>query len=143
MTYTSWRPRNETAEDLEHEAAAGKIIQELTGFEILKLSENQYSIDWCFCKNRRVVGYAEFKNRSRRIDPFLLSLSKWRHGTSLALEAKVPFMVFVRWPDGLFLYKWKNDYTPRLEVLGSARGQNGDKEPCALIPIKFFKRIAD
>lgn len=140
----SWRPRNETSADLEFEDAAARVLEAKWNMQAVKLSEGLYNLDWAFFRDDALSAWGEFKRRSKRFpEGLLLSAAKWEHGCRLATMYRVPFIVVVQWPDGLY---WMATYGDRhLQVVrgGSNRGQNGDKEPCVIIPDTEFKRIAD
>ena len=141
--YPGWRPRNETPEDLRHEAETAGILASQYGITAQKLSENQYSFDWALCKGDELLAFAEFKQRKTKYDTLLLSCSKWERGMRYAQEFKKPFVLFVRWPDGLWSFKATDDFVPEVKLGGNNRGQNGDIEPCVHIPVGLFNKIAD
>ena len=136
-----WRPRNETDADLARERAAGDIIASAWGVTTTKLSEALYGLDWAFFRQDDLVGWGEYKHRSKRYDTLLLSAAKWMSGKFYAEQSGKPFILFVEWPDGLH---WL-DTTPIKPVIrlgGNHRGQNGDLEPVVHIPTDAFKKFA-
>lgn len=144
VVYPKWRPRNETSDDLDREREAAGQVQRVRGVEVVKLSEGLYGIDWALVEGGgRLVAWGEFKARKRRYDTLLLSAAKWEHGCRLAREFGVPFVVFVRWEDGLFCYPTNGFHTYRPEIGGNNRGQNGDIEPCVHLPTAAFKRLPE
>jgi hypothetical protein len=138
-----WRPRNETPEDLRHEAETAEILLAKYGITAQKLSETQYCFDWTLSKDDQVIALAEFKQRKTKYDTLLLSAAKYEAGMRFSKTLKKPFVLFVRWPDGLFSYKFTDDFVPEVKMGGNSRGQNGDIEPCVFIPVDLFNRIAD
>ena len=141
--YPTWRPRNETPEDLRHEAETAEILLAKYGITAQKLSETQYCFDWTLSKDDQVIALAEFKQRKTKYDTLLLSAAKYEAGMRYSKALKKPFVLFVRWPDGLFSYKFTDDFVPDVKMGGNSRGQNGDIEPCVFIPIDLFIKIAD
>jgi hypothetical protein len=140
---STWRPRNETPEDLRHEAETAEILLAKYGITAHKLSETQYCFDWTLSKDDQVIALAEFKQRKTKYDTLLLSAAKFEAGMRYSDRLKKPFVLFVRWPDGLFSYKFTDDFVPEVKMGGNSRGQNGDIEPCVFIPVDLFIRIAD
>ena len=141
--YPGWRPRNETPEDLRHEAETAEILLAKYGITAQKLSETQYCFDWTLSKDDQVIALAEFKQRKIKYDTLLLSAAKYEAGMRYSERLKKPFVLFVRWPDGLFSFKFTDDFVPEVKMGGNSRGQNGDIEPCVFIPIDLFIKIAD
>lgn len=141
--YPGWRPRNETAEDLRHEAAVARIIASMYGITVHKLSETLYGFDWVLHKDDEVLAFAEFKQRKTKYDTLLLSAAKYEVGLRYAERLNKPFVLFVKWPDGLYSFKFHGDFVPEVKLGGNSRGQNGDIEPCVHIPVGLFNKIAD
>lgn len=142
----AFRPRNETTEDLAHEAIAKSRIELERNVQIIKLSPVLYRVDWAlFNHNDTLRGFAEYKFRSRRYDTLMLGARKWQTGCDMADFYDVPFYLFVDWPEGLYWYRWHpEDERPNFKVKldGSSRGQNGDIEPCVHIPTDLFKLVS-
>ena len=138
-----WRPKNETAADLAAELDAAKIISERWKVEVTKLSPVLYGVDWCLSRDGQVRAFAEFKVRDKRYDTLLLSFAKVHRGLNLAGMGSVRFVVFVRWPDGLYWVDDLNIDPSRLRIGGNSRGQNGDVEPCVHIDSDAFRKISD
>lgn len=143
MTYPQWRPRNETPEDLRHEAEAAGVLQSKFDITVQKLSETLYGFDWALCKDDELLAFAEFKQRKTKYDTLLLSAAKFEHGTRFAKRFGKPFVLFVRWPDGLHSLKVEDEFVPEIKLGGNNRGQNGDVEPCVFIPVELFSKISD
>lgn len=141
--YPKWRPRNETPEDLRHEAEVAGILESKYGISVHKLSETQYCFDWALHKDDELLAFAEFKQRKTKYDTLLLSAAKWESGIRYSERFKKPFVLFVRWPDGLYSFKLHDDFVPEVKLGGNARGQNGDIEPCVHIPVGLFNKISD
>mgnify|MGYP006275113101 CR=1 FL=1 len=137
----NWRPHNETQQDLDNETAAAKAIEAVWGCKILKLSPTLYNVDWAFFRDSELMGFGEFKRRSTKTDPVILSYAKFLRGTHLARSAGTVFILVIQFPDGRWYCTIKEDDTFPIMLDGSRRGQNGDMEPCVHIPLNRFKKL--
>lgn len=137
----SWRPKNETEADLANESAAAAELSSRWGVKVVKLSPFLYTVDWTLVREERVIGFAEFKFRTKKHPKTLLSAAKYWKMQELAKDSGVPVFLIVRWPDDLWAFKIDatQRWVPKLG--GSPRGQNGDMEPVVYIPTKKFKRV--
>lgn len=137
-----WRPYNETEQDLQNEAAVAEILSKKWGCDVHKLSEKIYPVDWVFSRDMVVVAYGEYKKRSKKYDTTLLSVSKYYRMIDLMNMAKVPVLLIIEWPDGIYYldFSWE-DMNLKAFIGGSSRGQNGDIEPIVYIPSKKFSKI--
>jgi len=141
---SNWRPRNETSEDLQHEAEASKAIANRFGYTVTKLSEALYHIDWAISKDGEIRAFGEFKKRKNSIHAYpdlLLSAAKWKIGWDYAELIGVPFIMFVEWQEGLFYLKAERSCPIRYSVGGNSRGQNGDLEPLVHLKIADFIKV--
>jgi hypothetical protein len=136
----TWRPRNESAEDLRAETAAKAIIERAWKCDILKLGEYLYGVDWSLSRDDWVMAFGEFKKRSRLYDTVILSAAKYEHGMRLGALYLVPFFFFVE-IDGVLRYCDLRGQILPAKVGGNARKQNGDIEPCVFIPVNLFRII--
>lgn len=136
------RPRYETQGDLDNEMNVEGLLADMWGCEIRKLPV-RYTVDWAVIRNDRLKAYAEFKQRrhpSTKYMTFMLSHLKWCEGRKLADEAGVPFLVIVRFEDGLFYHQAKS--ACEIGWGGRAdRGDSQDMETVVYIPCSQFKRI--
>lgn len=138
-----WRPYNETEQDLQNEAAVAEMLSKRWSCDVHKLSEKIYPVDWVFSRDKVVIAYGEYKKRSKKYNTTLLSASKYYRMIELFKMAKVPVLLIVEWPEGVY-YLDLSENTTNLRgfIGGSSRGQNGDIEPVVYIPNeKFFKVI--
>lgn len=137
-----WRPYNETEQDLQNEAAVAEILSKKWGCDIHKLSEKIYPVDWVFSRDKIVVAYGEYKKRAKKYDTTLLSVSKYYRMIDLLNMAKVPVLLIIEWPDGIYYLdlSWE-DMDLKAFIGGSSRGQNGDIEPIVYIPNEKFSKI--
>lgn len=135
----AWRPRNESAADLERENAAKLVIERAWRVTGVKLSETLYGVDWAFGRGGHLQAWGEFKARKQRYPTLLLSYAKWSKGMELWRWSGAPFVLFIEWPDGLWYVR--NPKPTRIEFGGNSRGQNGDIEPVVHIPVDAFVRL--
>lgn len=137
----TWRPHNETAEDLAREEAAANTLAEVWDVEVTKLSDMLYGMDWVFSRNKNVVAFGEFKFRSKKFDTLLLSYAKYMRMVHLHKMTDLPVMLVVSWPDGLWYWDAANERIDKIVLGGNSRGQNGDIEPVVHIPTVDFRKI--
>lgn len=140
----TWRPRNETEEDLKNETEAAHKVANRFNCVVTKLSEALYHVDWVLSNpdgSIRAVGeYKRRKNPIAQYPTLLLSAAKWKAGMDWAEMFGVPFILFVEWDDGLFYLKAERSSVMRMSVGGNARGQNGDCEPLVHLNTSDFVR---
>lgn len=143
------RPRYETHGDLENEQAVATAFCDRFGLRGVKLSESLYGIDWAFFKNTTLRAYGEVKcrtNPSALYPTYMLSAAKWSKGRTLALNAGVPFIVIVRFTDGIFYFTAKAGDPMPLEVKLGGRADRGDRfdqEPVIHIPMTKFTALRE
>jgi len=137
----AWRPRNESESDLARERAAALRVEAAWRVEHVKLSEQLYGLDWAFFRDGQLVGWGEYKFRTRRYDTLLLSAAKWISGVWHAQSSGQPFILFVEWPDGLHWLDASKTPAMDFRLSGNNRGQNGDREPCVHIDTRLFKKL--
>jgi hypothetical protein len=133
--------RNETAQDLEREETARRLIEQYRDKRVIKLSETHYQIDWAVLDpDGSLCCYAEYKFRTRKYPSTLLSAAKYAQGLFLAQPVGVPFRLFVEWPWGVH---WV-DMPPGLSAcLGGRndRNQSADIEPVVHIDSALFRPL--
>ena len=138
-----WRPRNETAEDLQREEAAAKTLSEVWNVEVVKLSDALYGVDWAFGRDNKVVAFGEFKARSKKYDTLLLSFAKYTKLHNLHKVTALPVLLIVQWPDGLWYWNMTDDPPKSISLGGNSRGQNGDIEPVVYINVSEFTQVSN
>jgi len=105
-----------------------------------------YYIDWVFLRNQKPVAIAEVKCRTNPREQYptlMLSLAKWMHGKQLAKELAVPFLVVIKWTDGIFWHE-VTDKSLISHGFGGRTDRNDDQdvEPVVYIPINLFRKIS-
>ena len=139
----TWRPRNETPEDLQREEAVAKTLSEAWNVEVVKLSDTLYGIDWAFSRDKKIVAFGEFKTRSKKFNTLLLSLAKYIKLYNLHKFSGLPVLLIIQWPDGLWYWEM-TDFPPKsISLGGNSRGQNGDTEPVVYIDVSEFKQVSN
>lgn len=137
-----WRPRNETEQDLQNEAAVAKFLSDKWECDVHKLSENLYPVDWAFSREGTVVAYGEFKKRSKKFDTALLSAAKYYRMLDLARMTKLSVLLIIEWPKELcYIDLYKEPLDLQVYIGGNSRGQNGDIEPVVYIPCDKFVQV--
>ena len=89
----------------------------------------------------RLAALVEIKTRRNAKDKYptyMLSAAKWRSGLSVSADLGVPFLLFVRFTDGLFTTKLKESY-PVQRGGRWDRGDTKDVEDCVFIPMVDFR----
>jgi hypothetical protein len=139
----SFRPENETQEDLAAERAAADILCRAWDAEVCKLSPMLYKVDWVFYRQGKVKAFAEFKRRNRKMDTLLLSAAKYIQLLELNRMTGIMSMLVVQWPDGLWYHEVQSPAVLPLDLRmgGNSRGQNGDYEPVIYIPVSEFIEV--
>jgi len=140
---TSGRKLYESSGDLEEERQVAALLSKNRDlvFHKLKLA---YKIDWIVFKDGKINSIAEIKRRRvnrLQYDTLMLSLDKWMSGKAMSLEMNVPFILFIKWNDGLFWHKAET--CPVTYGFGGRKDRNDpqDMEPMVFIPVTEFKEI--
>jgi hypothetical protein len=139
----TWRPHNETSEDLKREEAAANALSDMWQADVTKLSEALYGIDWVFSRHKEVVAFGEFKYRAKKYDTLILGLGKYMKMSEIHKMTGLPVILVVLWPDGLWYWDIAKHPIDKIEMGGNSRGQNGDIEPVVHIPIKAFVQVSN
>ena len=138
------RPIYESHEDRANESQVASRIALIKNCEFKKLPMSYY-IDWVFLRAGKPVAIAEVKcrkNPSNQYPTLMLSLAKWMHGKQLANELSVPFLVVVRWEDGIFLHLVGENSNVSHGFGGRTdRNDDSDVEPVVYIPVNQFKKV--
>jgi len=141
----TWRPRNESAGDVEREALILDAFCDAMSYaRWIKLSESLYEIDAaCFDSLDALMAWAEAKSRTKLYDHVLLSAAKALQLYRLHLATHVPAWFVIHVPGhGVMVHRIRAPHDYRIALAGNDRGQNGDKEPCIFIDHSAFSIIA-
>lgn len=137
------RPIYESPADLQNEKDVVEKLTQSWGIIFHKLPMS-YHIDWLMVKDGNPRGFAELKcrrNDRQKYPTFMISLAKWMRGKELAHELSIPFIIIVRWNDGIFFHKAGT--SPVTFGFGgrSDRGDSQDVEPVVYIGTEHFQKI--
>lgn len=140
------RPKYETGATLDEERKIGGQIAAVAGCDMFKLPLS-YQVDFIFLKDKRPTAFVEIKDRQKyardKIDAlggYMLSLQKWLRARSLCEPTGIPFLIGVRFADGVYVATIK-DWDSYIIRMGGRRdrGDWQDVEPMAMIPVSEFK----
>ena len=107
-----------------------------------------YHIDWIALRNNEPLAFVEIKHREKlefgRFTTYMISLNKWLKAKELSKEVNVPFILVVKFMDGIYYGKYTSDM-----ILDNKYGFNGrydrgdtqDVEPMVYIPLSIFKKL--
>lgn len=139
---TDMRPMYESREDLANEHQVAKFLSNKWKCKFNKLPIS-YHVDWIVIRDapQAIVELKCRKNDSRKYPTLLLSLNKWMRGKELSKELGIPFIVVVKWDNGIFFHtggsaKVEYGFGGRTD-----REDSQDVEPVVLIPVSAFKEI--
>lgn len=137
------RPIYESQFDRNNEQDVADILSKTWEAEIKKLPMS-YNVDWIMLRNGEIKAFAELKVRKNYKDKYptlLLSFNKWRHGIDMGKTVGVPFIIIVKWNEGIFWHTaGKSSVT--FGVGGRRdRGDPYDIEPVVYIPTSAFTKV--
>ena len=143
------RPIYETPETLKNEREVADFLEEVWGCTFYKM-KIAYGLDFVVMKDDKIVCVAEIKCRnytSEQLDKWgglILSASKAHRAIEWTIAHKVPLLLAISLIDGLFV-AWVDDWSDfEVKIKGrSDRGDWQDMEPCCLIPMSKFTKVAD
>lgn len=103
-----------------------------------------HAVNGKFVKDGKVQAIAEIKvrgNASYKYPTLMLSSAKYKKGLDWAHKENAPFILVIKFTDGLFMAKVGTGYD---ESIGGRTDRNdpSDVERCVYIPIASFKQIA-
>ena len=137
------RPRYESSFDLSNEKEVSNQLSVNWNCSFHKLPISYY-VDWMLIKNNKSVAFAELKTRKnlrQQYPTLLLSLAKWIHGNDLSKATSLPFLIIVKWTDGLFWIDSKNAKV-NFGIGGRTdRNDSQDIEPVVFIDVNNFKKV--
>lgn len=146
-------PRYETDQDRQREKVLITEAADLWGCDFRKLNSYKYAVDFVLHRGKEIKGFVEVKvrtgNRHDRFPTYILNLSKWIAGRRLAKETGKPFIVLVRFQDGVWFCK-ASDLVDDLPVhIGGGTPPSRkhlpedelDQEPVVHIPMTRFQRL--
>ena len=137
------RPMYESSKDLANEKEVAGLLSARHGYVFHKL-KIAYHVDWLVMDEGKPKYVAEIKrrfNQSIKYPTLMISLHKWMKGKEMAREMRIPFVLIIRWDEGVFWYK---EGTSKVTYgFGGRydREDSQDQEPMVFIQVDKFKRI--
>jgi hypothetical protein len=133
----------ETPETIKKERDIADILEKSWGCKLYKM-HFKLSVDFAICTDC-IKGWVEVKTRtisSKHNDKYMISLHKIKSCRDLAKETKLPFILVVKFTDGIYYYK-DNGEDHLLKIGGRVITQRDaqDIEPCYYIDMNLFKKL--
>jgi hypothetical protein len=148
------RPIYETDTDLRAEAAVAAAFEERFSMRLKKLPRSYYVDYMAFDFSAKAenpppnngCAWIEVKCRSHDMgtyDTFFISALKWSHGTALARNTGLPFIIVVGFTNCVAWYQ----YDPKAKLAYAwggrqDRADSADEEPMVHIPVSGFVVLA-
>jgi len=137
------RPIYETPQDKMREQEVQSYIMDTLDCDFVQ-TDKLGNIDGFICyKDGKPAAAVEIKTRKNASDKYptyMLSANKWRNGLAIAEQYAIPFVLIVRFTDGVFAITLGKSYS-----LGQGgrydRGDSKDIEECIYIPMEKFHKI--
>jgi hypothetical protein len=135
------RPTYESADNVSQELSVASTFCDVFGCKYEQYPP-KYPLNGKFMVGDKTVAVAEIKqrrNKSTAYPTLMVSAAKCAKGREWAHKENAPFVLLVKFTDGLFMTKVAKKYD---EAIGGRRdrGDSEDMERCAYIPISsFFK----
>lgn len=137
------RPIYETDQDRANEQSVGKYIESVWDCTFVKSDYLTFYDGYLNDPKGLVRAYVEIKTRSNastKYPTYMLSAAKWQQAVSWSEKTNKPFLLFVKFTDGVFGVKLKKKY--KIELGGRHdRGDSADVEKCVFIPMEDFRKI--
>jgi hypothetical protein len=135
------RPQYERDSDLAAEAEVIAAIEDRWSCRAIKLPKS-YRLDFALTKGEQVRAWAEIKCRGRRYPTYMLSLHKALAGLEMARATGCPFLLVVRYPDGIVYARMQEEMAQSCGIGGRKdRGDWQDIEPVVHIPMDHFRGL--
>jgi len=132
----------ETEEDRKNQEEVLKHVQNAWNCQYVKTAHLS-SVDGFLCANNQILALVEVKTRKNASDKYptyMLSANKWRKALELSDQHKVPFMLVVKFTNGVYAAKLKREY-PTHHGGRYDRNDAMDVEECVYIPMKEFRQV--
>jgi hypothetical protein len=135
------RPTYETARDVDNERAVAEVIERRLRLTARKLPRH-YELDYVLTDGDEVRGFAEIKCRTNALEQYptyIISGHKWEYGLRWEALAHAPFVIVVRFTDGIYYCRPRYVQGHRVMLGGRRdRGDEQDIEPVVHIPVGEF-----
>jgi hypothetical protein len=141
------RPLYETQLDLDKESIVQSVLEKQWRCKLKKLPI-AYHVDWIALRNNQPLAFVEIKHREKlefnKYPTYMISLNKWMKAKELAKEVNVPFILVVKFMDGIYYGKYTTDMIIENKYGFNGRYDRGDAqdvEPMVYIPLSIFKKL--
>ena len=137
------RPIYETANDRQREDEVRQYLVEKYKCNYKKTAVLSGVDGYLYYPDDRLAAVVEIKCRNNAHDKYptyMISASKWRNAQVLAKDDGIPFILVVRFTDGVYAIKGNKDH-PTAKGGRYDRGDAQDVEECMYIPLEQFKKI--
>ena len=134
----------ETKEHLKAERKSADIIEGKWSCLLKKLSY-KLIVDFAVVRNDIICGWIEIKNRNitfNHSNKYMISMHKINQARDLSDKTDLPFILVVKFTDGIYFYKDKRE-KHELKWGGRFATQRDeqDLEPCYYIDTKLFREL--
>lgn len=145
------RPMYETPEDrAAQRATILRVEAAWPGMVALEFGEPEKKparIDYLLTNGARRHSWAEIKTRTTPHDEYptyMISLAKIQDGLTLSEMQFCPFLLIVRFTDGIYWISITNETEYTVKLGGRRdRGDAKDEEDCAFIDMKLFTKLKE
>jgi hypothetical protein len=136
------RPAYEKAADVARELETAAYF-----CEVFECKYEQYPprhpVNGKLTQKDKTIAVVEIKtrnNRSTKYPTVLMGSAKWERGKNWAHTENVPFIILIKFTDGVFMTVAKDTYE---EYIGGRtdRADDKDMERCVYIPVDSFVKI--
>lgn len=134
----------QTSADLSREDLVAEEASKKWNCAQIKLEKLGF-IDRAFVRDGEVKAYAEIKTRTNahdKYDEYLIDLKKIEHGKWVSDYDGVPFVLVVKFTDGIWWVRINDDVRYRVGKGGRVdRGDANDIDTCAFIPMRYWRKM--
>lgn len=144
------RPTYESIGDLMLEETVAEHLAKVWNGTMQKM-EKFYPVDYALMQNGEVAFWVEIKCRNysstelAKMGGYMLSVKKLSEIRKLLDTTGIPTDLVVKLTDGIYAARLLG-IGPRLKVVIAGRRDRGDPadlEPCAMLPMGHFKKVAE
>jgi len=137
------RPIYETDQDRDREREVCSYLQSQLNC-VFKPADRLSNVDGFLCSNdgemSAVVEIKTRRNAKDKYPTYMLSAAKWRNGLEVGKIYGVPFVLIVKFTDGVYAIALSDKHKTSLGGRYD-RGDARDTEECIYIPIEKFHKV--
>ena len=138
-------PFFETSQNRRDEQEIASTLEKAWHVRLAKLPDRYYQIDRAALWKDRILAWVEIKCRSvkRKTYPtYMIDYKKWVAGVNLHDETGLPFLLAIRFTDGIWVYSYDPKTHAKLRWGGRTdRGVSYDVKPMIHLPLWEFKKL--